>query len=62
MISLVGNTATGTAVLDGQTLTGSQIASTSGNRVSTENNFSFAVNTGTAATVTNFTNTPLSVA
>ena len=56
LIKLAGNTATGSAVLDGTTNTGNQITSTDGNRVSQENNFAFGVNTGTASTVTAFTN------
>lgn len=46
MISLVGNTATGSALLDGTMNTGNQITSTNGDRVNTENNFSFATNSG----------------
>jgi len=61
MISLAGNTATGSAVLDGQTLTGSQISSTSGSRVTVENNFTFGLNTGSAATVTAFQSTATQV-
>ena len=61
MISLAGNTATGSAVLDGTTNTGNQITSSSGNRVSVENNFSFAVNSGSTATGTAFTNSATQV-
>lgn len=57
MIELSGNTATGSAVLDGETLTGSQITSTSGDRVTNENNFTFALNASGSTTVTNFVNT-----
>lgn len=43
LIELAGNTATGSAVLDGSGVTSSQIGSTSGSRVTTENNFGFAL-------------------
>lgn len=61
MISLSGNTATSSAVLDGQTLTGSQISSSSGDRITNENNFAFALNASGSTTVTNFVNTPTQV-
>ena len=57
MISLAGNTATGSAVLDGTTDTGNTITSTTADRVNQENNFSFSTNTGTGTTGTQFTNT-----
>ena len=59
MISLAGRTATGSAVLDGTTNTGNVIASSNGDRVNVENNFSFAYASGSLATGTAFTNTPL---
>ena len=49
-------------MLDGETLTGSQITSTTGNRVATENNFTLVANTSTSATVTAFTNSSTAVA
>jgi hypothetical protein len=61
LISLAGNTATGSAVLDGQTLTGSQITSSSGNRVTAENNFSFALNSSGSTSVTEFQNSATQV-
>jgi hypothetical protein len=62
LIKLAGRTATGSAVLDGTTNTGNSITSSNGDRVATENNFAFALASGSALTVTAFTNadTPIS--
>ena len=61
MISLAGNTATGSAVLDGTTDTGNTITSTTADRVDEENNFTFALNSGSTGTGTNFLNTSTQV-
>ena len=61
LVSLAGNTATGSAVLDGTTNTGNQITSTTGDRVSTDNNFSYSVASGSLATGTAFTSSPASM-
>ena len=61
LISLAGNTATGSAVLDGTTNTGNQITSSSGDRVATENNFSFATNSGSLVNGTAFTNSATTI-
>ncbi len=57
MLSLAGYTNSGSAVLDGTTNTGNTITSLTGDRVSTENNFSFARGTGTLATGMAFSST-----
>ena len=61
MISLAGNTATGSAVLDGSGTTSNQISSSTGDRVTTENNFAFKLANSGATTVDNFTNSSTTV-
>ena len=62
LVQLAGNTATGSAVLDGATNTGNSITSTTGDRVATENNFSFAAGSGALTTGTAFTNSATTMA
>lgn len=57
LIKLNGNTADTLAVLDGLNYSGSQITSTAGDRISHENNFSFALNNSGATTTNAFQNT-----
>ena len=56
LIKLAGNTATGSAVLDGSGTSANQITSSTGNRVTTENNFAFKLTNSGATTVDDFTN------
>ncbi len=61
-IKLSGNTATGSAVLDGSGTTSNQIASTSGARLTNENNFSFALNNSGSTSTELFSNTSTNIA
>lgn len=60
LVQLAGATSTGSAVLDGDEVN-SQIASNSGERNTTENNFTFALNVADATNVLGFENTAQSV-
>ena len=61
MIKLAGNTATGSAVLDGSGTSANQITSSTGNRVTTENNFAFKLTNSGSSTVDNFTNSSTTI-
>lgn len=60
-VKLSGFTATGTAVLDGSGTPANQITSTSGARLTNENNFSFALGNSGSTTTSQFTNVSVQI-